>query len=183
MSQGAAVRHLNVDSSDPVLLNRNAAFGFDAEVAADTAGIDAGPAISPPIAVPTNKANHSRQHLSVEVGYEPPEFRTVSPQTTWDQGNTESATDSPIGGGLMYVQSPIALILQCPNSTFSAASLPPMPHSFFCMAQKIQRSRMLMQVGLATRAFPSVSSRAGSMPRAALPCAHACANAAAHAAC
>ena len=168
MSQGAAVRHLNVDSSDPVLLNRNAAFGFDAEVAADTAGIDAGPAISPPIAVPTNKANHSRQHLSVEVGYEPPEFRTVSPQTTWDQGNTESATDSPIGGGLMYVQSPIALILQCPNSTFSAASLPPIYASFILLHGAKNSAQPDADAGPTTRAFPSVSLRA------AVPCAHAC---------
>jgi hypothetical protein len=43
MSQDAAARRLNIDCSDPVLLNRNAAFGFDAEVAADTGGMDAGP--------------------------------------------------------------------------------------------------------------------------------------------
>jgi hypothetical protein len=70
-------------------------FGFDAEVAADVAKSNGK---SPPIAVPA-KANAARLPLSVQVSYEPPEFRTVSP--LWDQGNLETATDSPIGGGLM----------------------------------------------------------------------------------
>jgi hypothetical protein len=166
MSRDAAARHLNVDTSDPVLLlNRNAAFGFDAEVAADTAGMDAGAGPSPPIAVPTNKATHSRQHLSVEVGYEPLEFRTVSPQTIWDQGNSESATDSPIGGGLMYVQSLLAFILQFPNSTFPPLALPP-PRLILLHGTK-NSAQPDADAGCTTRAFPSMSLPAASIPLAA----------------
>jgi hypothetical protein len=166
MSQDAAARHLNVDSSDPVLLNRNVAFGFDAEVAADTAGITQG-IPSPPIAVPTNKANYSRQHLSVEVGYEPLEFRTVSPQTIWDQGNTESATDSPIGGGLMYEQSP-----NDPIFPFPIHPQPPLSsqHSPYLHGKK-NPAIATTDAGWATRAPPSHASPAHIIPLFFLPCA------------
>ena len=75
-------------------------FGFDAEVAADLADHNsAASAPSPPIAVPTSKAG--KMNLAVQVAYEPPEFRTVSPSV--DPCHIEEgSTDSPIGGGLMY---------------------------------------------------------------------------------
>jgi hypothetical protein len=83
-------------------------FGFDAEVA--TGDATTGVGASPPIAVPTNKANPARMNLRVQVPFEAPEFRTVSPvvdqsnvETAVDQSNFEMATDSPIGGGLMCV--------------------------------------------------------------------------------
>jgi hypothetical protein len=82
-------------------------FGFDAEVAAGDATTGVG--ASPPIAVPTNKANAARMNLRVQVPFEAPEFRTVSPVV--DQSNVEMSTDSPIGGGLMCVRRPAALCL------------------------------------------------------------------------
>jgi hypothetical protein len=98
MSHDAAAGHMTVSPAEQSLV-ANGGFGFDAEVAADVAGESSGiTGASPPIAVPTNKASQARPSLSVQVAFDPPEFRTVSPpvREQWEQGS-----DSPIGGGLM----------------------------------------------------------------------------------
>jgi hypothetical protein len=98
MSRDSSSGQKHAGSSNVAAPNSSIDFGFDAEVAAGEAAESNGS--SPPIAVPTNKANHARPNLSVQVAYEPPEFRTVSPGI--DFSNMEAAMDSPIGGGLMY---------------------------------------------------------------------------------
>ncbi len=102
MNQGASDgRDADEGSSKPISLNCNIDFGFDAEIAAGDLSKATG--ASPPIAVPANKSNHARANLHVQVAFDPPEFRTVSPVV--DPSNVETATDSPIGGGLMYGRS------------------------------------------------------------------------------
>ena len=98
MSRDSSSYQKHAESSDAAVPNSSIDFGFDAEVAAGEAAESIGS--SPPIAVPTNKANHARPNLSVHVAYEPPEFRIVSPVV--DLSNMEASMDSPIGGGLMY---------------------------------------------------------------------------------
>ena len=88
------------DGSAPGPVDCASDFGFDAEVAADLAEeVAVGSAPSPPIAVPASKAG--RLNLAVQVSYEPPEFRIVSPSADSSLAD-DAATDSPIGGGLMY---------------------------------------------------------------------------------
>lgn len=103
MSHDAAV-HMTDSCARTSPAIPNPDFGFDAEVAADVAGepLAGVNGSSPPIAVPASKANQARPNLSVQVAYDPPEFRTVSPPT-W--GLAAESSDSPIGGGLMYVKS------------------------------------------------------------------------------
>jgi hypothetical protein len=107
MSHDASPEHMTVSSAAPHTGIQNPEFGFDAEVAADVAGEAAAGMVgsSPPIAVPANKAHQTRPNLSVQVAYDPPEFRTVSPPV-WEQ-----CSDSPIGGGLMYVMRICVLII------------------------------------------------------------------------
>lgn len=99
MSHDAAV-HMTDSCARTSPAIPNPDFGFDAEVAADVAGepLAGVNGSSPPIAVPASKANQARPNLSVQVAYDPPEFRTVSPPT-W--GPAAESSDSPIGGGLM----------------------------------------------------------------------------------
>ena len=96
------------DGSAPSPVDCASDFGFDAEVAADLAEeVAVGSAPSPPIAVPASKAG--RMNLAVQVCYEPSEFRTVSPSVDPIMAD-DAATDSPIGGGLMYAQLLLPLI-------------------------------------------------------------------------
>jgi hypothetical protein len=99
MSDDSHVKNMTVSCAKTSPSINNPDFGFDAEVAADVAGVSPAVVIgnSPPIAVPASKSNQARPNLSVQVAYDPPEFRTVSPPV-WEQ-----CSDSPIGGGLMYV--------------------------------------------------------------------------------
>ena len=128
------------EGSIPISSNCNIDFGFDAEIAAgDLAQVSGS---SPPIAVPTNRASHARANLHVQVAFEPPEFRTVSPVV--DPSNMETATDSPIGGGLMYGHSVASMLLL--RRAF---------HHIF-RAQKIQRRRELIQVEHCAATSPSV---------------------------
>ena len=98
------------DGSAPGPVDCASDFGFDAEVAADLAEeVAVGSAPSPPIAVPASKAG--RLNLAVQVSYEPPEFRIVSDSPSADSSLADdAATDSPIGGGLMYAPLLLPLI-------------------------------------------------------------------------